>query len=213
VAPSPEPARDPGFQKLGVSAENTSAMEDFEGTLSAAQSGAEWAVAELWSELHPPLLRFLRGRHPGFAEDVESETWIRIADGLRRFEGTESDFRAWAFTIARNRLIDWCRRDRRQASTPVDLDALAVLPGPDDAAAAVEEELGLEASLALIRTLPPDQGEVILLRVLGGLDVARVARIVGKRPGTVRVLQHRGLRRLAEQLGTPIEVAAEHVAR
>ena len=177
-------------------------MEDFEGTLSAAQSGAEWAVAELWSELHPPLLRFLRGLHPGFAEDVESETWIRIANGLRRFEGTESDLRAWAFTIARNRLIDWCRRDRRQASTPVELDELAALPAPDDAAAAAEEELGLQASLELIRSLPPDQGEVILLRVLGGLDVARVASIVGKRPGTVRVLQHRALRRLAQEFSS-----------
>jgi len=187
-------------------------MEDFAETLAAAQAGAEWAVAALWSELHPPLLRFLRGLHPGFAEDVESETWIRIAGGLRRFEGTEADFRAWAFTIARNRLIDWCRRDRRQATTPVELDELAALPGSEDAAAAAEEELGLEASLALLRTLPADQSEVILLRVLGGLDVARVAAIVGKRPGTVRVLQHRGLRRLAEQVAAPADRADERVA-
>ena len=69
-----------------------------------------------------------------------------------------------------------------------------------DPAAAVEEILETESALALIRRLRPDQGEVILLRVLAGLDVARVARIVGKRPGTVRVLQHRGLRRLAELL-------------
>jgi DNA-directed RNA polymerase specialized sigma24 family protein len=36
--------------------------------------------------------------------------------------------------------------------------------------------------------------------VLGGLDVAEVARIVGKRPSAVRVLAHRGLRRLARQV-------------
>ena len=47
---------------------------------------------------------------------------------------------------------------------------------------------------------PRDQAEVILLRVVGGLDVGEVAAIVGKRPGTVRVLQHRGLRRLAEEI-------------
>jgi RNA polymerase sigma-70 factor (ECF subfamily) len=43
---------------------------------------------------------------------------------------------------------------------------------------------------------------VVLLRVVAGLDVTEVARIVGKRPGAVRVLAHRGLRRLAEQLAT-----------
>ena len=52
--------------------------------------------------------------------------------------------------------------------------------------------------MALIRQLSPDQAEVILLRVLAGLDVGQVAKILGKRAGAVRVLQHRGLRKLAE---------------
>jgi DNA-directed RNA polymerase specialized sigma24 family protein len=36
--------------------------------------------------------------------------------------------------------------------------------------------------------------------VLGGLEVDEVAAIVRKRPGNVRVLQHRGLRRLGERI-------------
>ena len=60
--------------------------------------------------------------------------------------------------------------------------------------------LATEAALARVATLPPDQAEVILLRVLGGLPVADVARIMAKRPGAVRVIQHRALRRLAEQM-------------
>jgi RNA polymerase sigma-70 factor (ECF subfamily) len=50
------------------------------------------------------------------------------------------------------------------------------------------------------RTLPRDQAEVVLLRVVAGLDVAQVATITGKRPGTVRVVAHRALRRLARRL-------------
>lgn len=41
----------------------------------------------------------------------------------------------------------------------------------------------------------------MLLRVVGGFSVDEVARVVGRRSGTVRVLQHRALRRLAAQLG------------
>ena len=59
---------------------------------------------------------------------------------------------------------------------------------------------GTEAAQALIGTLPHDQAEVVLLRVVAGLDVKMVAHIVGKRPGTVRVLAHRGLRKLALDL-------------
>jgi DNA-directed RNA polymerase specialized sigma24 family protein len=59
--------------------------------------------------------------------------------------------------------------------------------------------MSTDAVLALIGTLPRDQSEVILLRVVVGLDGPAVARIVGKNPGAVRVAAHRGLRRLARQ--------------
>jgi RNA polymerase sigma-70 factor, ECF subfamily len=72
---------------------------------------------------------------------------------------------------------------------------------PDDPAAAAVEEFSTRAALAVIATLPADQAEAVVLRVVAGLDVDRVAAIMDKRPGTVRVLTHRGLRRLAERLG------------
>ncbi len=61
--------------------------------------------------------------------------------------------------------------------------------------------MSTRAALDLVATLPPDQAEAIILRVVAGLDVSQVAELMGKRPGTVRVLTHRGLRRLAERLG------------
>ena len=39
-----------------------------------------------------------------------------------------------------------------------------------------------------------------MLRVVAGMDVARVAEIMGRTPGSVRVLCHRGLRRLEQRL-------------
>ena len=57
-----------------------------------------------------------------------------------------------------------------------------------------------EEAIARIRGLPPDQAEVLLLRVFAGLSAVEVARLLGKRPVTVRVLQHRALTRLAADL-------------
>ena len=58
-----------------------------------------------------------------------------------------------------------------------------------------------------MRKLPPDQAEVVLLRVLGELEVEQVADIVGKSKGAVRIAQHRALQRLqqafAEKAVTP----------
>jgi RNA polymerase sigma-70 factor, ECF subfamily len=178
-----------------------------ESVLGAARCGAPWAVAELWRELHPPLLRYLRVAAPGdLAEDVASDVWLELADGLHRFQGSARALRAWTFTVARHRAIDARRAALRRPTTPLDgeLALRDAAPGPERAAEARE---ALAAALRHLRALPPDQAEVLLLRVVGELDVAEVAAIVGKRPGTVRVLQHRALRglerRLAAQGVTP----------
>jgi RNA polymerase sigma-70 factor, ECF subfamily len=83
---------------------------------------------------------------------------------------------------------------------PTSLDAFAQRSGPDDTEAAVFAAKETEVALARIAALPPGQAEVVLLRILAGFEVADVAKIVGKKPGAVRVLQHRALQRLAEQL-------------
>ena len=67
-----------------------------------------------------------------------------------------------------------------------------------DAAEAALEVISTRAVLALVASLPGDQAEIIMLRVVAGLEAADVARIVGKTPGAVRVTAHRALRRLAD---------------
>ena len=123
-----------------------------------------------------------------------------MARKLHTFSGGEIEFRAWLFTVARRRLIDWQRRQQRRPSSvelPSEFESIAA----DDPAAEAIESLDTEATLAVVASLPGDQAEVILFRVLAGLDVARAA-IMGKRSGTVRMLQLRGLRRLRALLAT-----------
>jgi RNA polymerase sigma-70 factor (ECF subfamily) len=178
----------------------------FEAVLDAAAGGDEAAFGILWRDLQPGLLRYLEAFAPGAAEDLASETWLRIVQGLDRFTGDEGAFRGWVFTVARHRAVDRWRHRARRRDDLVPADALAGLPAPDDPAGAVVETISSRAAVALIATLPPDQAEVVLLRVVAGLDVAQVAAITGKRPGNVRVLTHRALRRLADRLGADTRV-------
>jgi RNA polymerase sigma-70 factor (ECF subfamily) len=177
----------------------------FEETLHAAQAGAEWAFDELWRELNPPLHRYLRGTGQGAVEDVAAETWMSVARSIGTFSGNERDFHAWFFTIARRRLVDQRRRAVRLGALETHDDGEAadvVDPESDPADRAVEQQRTNEA-LRLISQLPPDQADVILLRVVGGLDTNQVADLLAKRPGAIRALQHRALRRLAARIGQP----------
>ena len=125
---------------------------------------------------------------------------LQITKDLASFHGDIDDFRRWTATIARNRALDHLRYRRRR---PVDSSSIDRLPeqlAPDDTETAVMGILGTRAAFALIARLPRDQAEIIVLRVVVGLDTAAVAKLLGKRTGAVRTAAHRGLRRLERLL-------------
>ena len=174
--------------------------DGFEAVLRAAQGGSEAAFSQLWRDGNPALLRYLRVIVPEAAEDVASDTWVQVVRGLANFRGDERAWRAWLFTTARRRVIDEGRRRSRRPVTPLAEVAPARMPVSADAADVAIEHLGTQSALALVAELPALQAEVVLLRVVAGLDNEAVARLVGRSPGAVRVAAHRGLRRLAQIL-------------
>jgi RNA polymerase sigma-70 factor (ECF subfamily) len=170
----------------------------FSVTLTSAQGGDEIAFACLFRDVQPALLRYLHVITPE-AEDVAGETWLQVVKGLPGFRGGEEAFRAWLFTIARHRAVDAGRSRSRRSDVPLTVtDEVTGQPMAPDAAELALEAISTRSVVALIRTLPRDHAEIIMLRVVAGLEAADVARIVGKTPGAVRVTAHRALRRLAE---------------
>ncbi|MDX3528685.1 RNA polymerase sigma factor [Streptomyces sp. ID05-39B] len=177
----------------------------YDGELGAAvaraQDGDESAFAVAYRMVQPGLLGYLRGIVGDDAEDVASDAWLEIARDLGRFKGDGAGFRGWTATIARHRALDHLRRLRvRPRASALEQDVLD-LPGPHSTHDQVAESLSTERALELVRGLPPDQAEAVLLRVVVGLDGPAAARVLGKRPGAVRTAAHRGLKRLARQLG------------
>ncbi|MFE9096176.1 RNA polymerase sigma factor [Streptomyces sp. NPDC007264] len=177
----------------------------FDGELGAAvvraQEGDEAAFAVAYRIVQPGLLGYLRGLVGGDAEDVASDAWLEIARDLGRFKGDGAGFRGWTATIARHRALDHLRRQRvRPRASALEQDALE-LPGTYSTHDQALESISTEHALDLVRELPRDQAEAVLLRVVVGLDGPAAARVLGKRPGAVRTAAHRGLKRLARRLG------------
>ena len=170
--------------------------DDLLPALRAAQGGDERGFAIVWRALQPAVLRYLRVVVGDAAEDVASETWLQAARDLHRFSGDVGAFRGWLFRIARHRGIDERRRVGRRPEEPVAAGGDDGLRARDAASEALEGS-DTRWALGLIATLPIDQAEAVMLRVVAGLDVAATAKVLGKRAGAVRVATMRGLRRLA----------------
>lgn len=174
--------------------------EPFPEVLAAARLGAEWAWRILYREFAPPLTAYLRGQGAGDPDDLVGEVFLRLFRDLDSFEGAERDFRAFAFTIVHHRLLDERRAGRRRPVTTARIDDVAgERPGGDTE----EEALGnlRDAEIRhLIDSLTPDQREVLLLRIVAGLNAEEVAQVVGKGAWAVRALQRRGLAALRKKI-------------
>lgn len=183
----------------------------FPDVLRAAKAGEEWAVEQLFVDLQPRLLRFLNGLEPKAADDLAGEVWLAMARGIGDFEGDLVALRAWVFTIARRRAADYRRAAGRRPSVSAESEFWDGLRGGSDTASeALERMSGKDATDFITASLPPEQAEVLVLRVVGQLEVLQVAETMGRSPNWVRVTQHRALRRLAEILSaTPVEKVVE----
>jgi RNA polymerase sigma-70 factor (ECF subfamily) len=166
--------------------------ERFDRTLAAARTGAEWAWREIYDALAPGIIGFLRARGAPEPEDVAGEAFVQVVRDLPRFDGDWAGFRAWVYSIARNRMLDSRRRAVRRPEHPV-----AEPPDGIEATGDVNEDvlarIELERVTQILARLSPDQRDVLLLRVIGDLSIEDVARVIGKRTGAVKQLQRRGL--------------------
>ena len=179
----------------------------FDDVVQRVRDGDQRAVEELFHELQPRLLRFLRSQENRAADDLAAEVWLAVARGIGRFEGDWDDFRAWIFAIARRRLADHRRTAVRRRTDIVEAETFDKHLA-DDATEneALDKISGQQAAALITAVLGGDQAEVLLLRVLADLDVDQVASIMQREPNWVRVTQHRAMRTLAKRLGPKIVV-------
>jgi RNA polymerase sigma-70 factor (ECF subfamily) len=167
--------------------------------IDAAREGASWAFESIFRSLSPLVRGYLQVQGAAEPEDLTSDVFVAVLRNVHRFDGDEHGFRSWVLTIAHRRLLD----ERRRAGRRPQPEQLAAEPGvlsPHDVESTVESSLGAERVLGLCERLSPDQRDVVVLRLLAQLPIDEVAEVVGKTPGAVKALQHRGVRAIARML-------------
>jgi RNA polymerase sigma factor (sigma-70 family) len=172
--------------------------ERFQELLEAAQGGREEAWAAIYGDLGPALLGYLRAEGAAEPEDLLGEVFLQMVRDIAVFAGVEAQFRAWAFSIAHHRLVDDRRYRARRPVEPAPPEALEESPGRYEGPGGegvADRRIG-----DALRRLPEQQRTVVLLRVLGDLSVAEVARVLGKTPGAVKAAQQRAMSSLKRQL-------------
>ena len=168
----------------------------------ARRDGGDAAEA-LLGRVRQLALRYARARLGRFgaedvAQDVAQEVCMAVHTGLRTYDDLGLPFEAFVYSIAARKVVDAQRQLIRGPESVAEVpDSADTTAGPEQQALVRDEA---SRAMALIRTLPAQQQEILTLRVAVGLSTDETAAALGMTTGAIRVAQHRALTRLREQL-------------
>ncbi|MDQ2742931.1 MAG: RNA polymerase sigma factor [Chloroflexota bacterium] len=152
------------------------------------------AFGELYERYYARVYRYVYHRlgNAPDAEDVTALVFMKALEAMPAYQSTRSSFAPWLFRIARNAVIDHYRRGRKHS--PIDEVELHSTDG-NPALDVLNAERRAELR-ALVEHLSDDQRDVVLMRYSADLSFPEIATTLNKNEPAVRMLLHRGLRKL-----------------
>jgi RNA polymerase sigma-70 factor (ECF subfamily) len=137
------------------------------------------------------------------AEDLTERVFFRALKHIPKYQNRGLPFSAWLYRIAHNLVANWHRDNSRRKEIPLDDGLSPPYPGdlPEQALVNSEER---ERLLLVIRKLPPERQQLILLKFVDDLSNAEVGQIMGRTEGAIKSLYHRTLLALRDDLGALI---------
>lgn len=172
--------------------------------VARAQAGDGEAFGRIYAHYAHTIYKFINARvkHIPTAEDLTSDTFLRAFRRIGYVQWQGRDLAAWLLTIARNVVTDFFKSRRRSEVVLPVFEFECPEPGPEGAPdTMVANHLVNIALITAVTKLTPPQRRVIELRFLGEMSTAETAKAMGKKPGAIKALQCRAIRKLGEMLG------------
>lgn len=172
-----------------------------EEVLARASQGDRDAFGELYERYAERIFNYVyyRTGNPHDAEDLTARVFQRAMNHIRNYTNRGVPFSAWLYRIAHNLVANWHRDRSRKQEIP--LDDLPILPTkgdhPERNLVRSQEQ---DALLKMIRKLPPERQNLLILKFVENMSNAEIGKIMGRSEGAVKSLYHRTLLALRDQL-------------
>lgn len=181
--------------------DDLSALHDEQRLVRAAQRDPQ-AFRLVFRHFHPRIYAYVASRtsRPDDAEDITAEVFLRVVEGLAKFQDRGAgSFAGWIFKIAYHEVIRHAGRHGRNATVSLEAlpDVAADDPSPEDIARQADHIEQVRRALA---ALTPRQQEMVTLRYYGGLRNKEIAHVLGLDERTVAATLSRALDALRDHL-------------
>jgi RNA polymerase sigma-70 factor (ECF subfamily) len=173
-----------------------------EDVLSQASRGDRESFGHLYERYVDRIFNYVYYRTGNLhdAEDLTARVFQRAMNHIQNYTDRGVPFSAWLYRIAHNLVANWHRDRSRKQEIP--LDDLPVLPTkgdhPERNLVRSQEQ---DALLRMIRRLPAERQNLLILKFVENLSNAEIGEIMGRSEGAVKSLYHRTLLALRDQLG------------
>lgn len=167
---------------------------DCDAALAEAAKIDRHAFGELYERYYTRVYRYVYHRlgNPSDSEDITALVFTKALEALPSYHSRRNTFAPWLFQITRNAVIDHYRR--RRLHTSID-DLEQHSSEVDPASYVLDSERRAELG-ALVQHLSDEQRDVVLLRFASDLSFAEIGAVLKKNEPAVRMLLHRGLRKM-----------------
>jgi RNA polymerase sigma-70 factor, ECF subfamily len=134
------------------------------------------------------------------AEDLTARVFFRAMHHIKNYQNRGLPFSAWLYRIAHNLVANWHRDNSRRKEIPLD-EGIGIRNHSDEhPEAALLQSEERERLLKIIRKLPPDRQQLLILKFVEHLSNAEIGQIIGRTEGAVKSLYHRTLLSLRDEL-------------
>ena len=175
----------------------------FEDVLVGARTGHDWALEMLYLDLSPGVIGYLRTQGANDPEELAAEVFSKSGRNLPRFYGDEALFMAWVFSMAHRMLLEDQELRLLRGEHLTDPQHLAgALAAWDRRGAEVHtfKRVGTRWAAEALLLLPPEERAALLLHLVGGLPVPRIASVLGKSVPATTALEARAVETLARKV-------------
>lgn len=142
---------------------------------------------------------FYRTGNPAEAEDLTSRVFHRALHHIQHYDNRGIPFSAWLYRIAHNLVANWHRDNSRRKEVPLD-DYTQHPHRAQMPEASVVDTQEMEDLLKVIRRMPPERQQLLILKFVEGMSNQEVATIMMRSEGAIKSLYHRTLIALRDEL-------------
>jgi RNA polymerase sigma-70 factor (ECF subfamily) len=133
------------------------------------------------------------------AEDLTARVFYRAMRHITNYQDRGLPLSAWLYRIAHNLVANWHRDNSRRKEIPLDDGYNLTQQSGVHPESALEKTEEREELLRVIRGLPEERQQLIVLKFVEHLSNAEIGHIMGRTEGAIKSLYHRTLIALRDE--------------